>query len=97
MSVHTSTRSCRRARRRTGGALVAAAALAVVSSSAPAIGVETSDADGPGSPASQWYTPCGIDPDLLPRTADAASGWLSTCYRRSQLPATADAITGWLH
>lgn len=78
---------------RLGG--VAAVASVVACLTAGALASATA-AVGSESPATRLFTPCTVDRSELPRTADAAAYWLSTCYDVEQLPRTADAVDHWL-
>lgn len=83
--------------RQAGKVASLSAALGLLAVGATFSGVASAQAAPPATAGSQrFFVRCDIDPAQLPRTADAAEHWLSTCYRISQLPHTADAIDHWL-
>ena len=89
----TATGSARVRRRRVRLAAGTAAAgflIAGVGMSTPAA------ADDRHTLPTRFEVPCTMDPSMLPRTADAATAWMATCYEVDQLPRTPDAIVAWL-
>ncbi len=79
----------RRGSRLAAGTAVAGFLIAGAGPSTPAA------ADEPAVPT-RYTVSCTVDPSMLPRTADAASAWMATCYDVARLPRTPDAIEAWL-
>lgn len=52
------------------------------------VGPAAASASSPTAWSGTFYTPCDVDPSVLPHTADAAAAWLSTCYDIDKLPRT---------